>query len=100
MLFYQNFFTSLSIPSFTSLRCGEREFLFFINLAYLNNGKIPINPKSEMGYIAPLPHVLMLTAIVVGVAFTAVALSLLIKINRGYRTSRESVIIKKENPKI
>ncbi|MBT01633.1 hypothetical protein CL643_00790 [bacterium] len=74
--------------------------LFFINLAYLNNGKIPINPKSEMGYIAPLPHVLMLTAIVVGVAFTAVALSLLIKINRGYRTSRESVIIKKENPKI
>ena len=74
--------------------------LFFINLAYLNNGKIPINPKGDVGYIAPLPHVLMLTAIVVGVAFTAVALSLLIKINKGYRTSKESVIVKKEKSKL
>ncbi len=73
--------------------------LFFINLAYLKNGEIPINPDSNAQHIAPLPHVLMLTAIVVGVAFTAVALSLLVKINSGYGSSNELKILEKINKK-
>ena len=74
--------------------------LFFINLAYLKGGNIAINPKEGIQYIAPLPHVLMLTAIVVGVAFTGVALSLLVKINSGYKTSNENKILKKINKKL
>ena len=37
-------------------------------------------------YDNPLPHVLMLTAIVVGVATTGVALALLLRIHRRYGT--------------
>ena len=42
-----------------------------------------------MGYANPLPHVLMLTAIVVGVATTALALSLVVRINEAYETIEE-----------
>ena len=45
------------------------------------------------GYINPLPHTLMLTAIVVGVATTGVALALLITIHRRYGTLDESELL-------
>lgn len=44
-------------------------------------------------YVNPLPHVLMLTAIVVGVATTGIALALLIVIYRRYGTLEEDEII-------
>jgi multicomponent Na+:H+ antiporter subunit C len=44
-------------------------------------------------YLNPLPHTLMLTAIVVGVATLGVALALLIGIYRNYRTLDEDVLI-------
>ncbi len=44
-------------------------------------------------YINPLPHTLMLTAIVVGVATTGVALALLITIHRRYGTLDESELL-------
>jgi multicomponent Na+:H+ antiporter subunit C len=44
-------------------------------------------------YINPLPHVLMLTAIVVGVATTGIALTLLIIIYRKYGTVEEDEIL-------
>jgi multicomponent Na+:H+ antiporter subunit C len=44
-------------------------------------------------YINPLPHTLMLTAIVVGVATTGVALALLITIHRTYGTLDESELL-------
>jgi multicomponent Na+:H+ antiporter subunit C len=46
-------------------------------------------------YVNPLPHVLMLTAIVVGVATTGVALALLLTIYRTYRSLEEDEILKK-----
>ena len=46
-------------------------------------------------YVNPLPHVLMLTAIVVGVGTTGVALALLIKIYRSYGTVDEDELIRK-----
>ncbi len=46
-------------------------------------------------YVNPLPHVLMLTAIVVGVATTGVALALLLRIYRTYHTLEEDEILKK-----
>jgi len=40
-------------------------------------------------YASPLPHVIVLTAIVVGVALTAVAMALIIRIHREYDTLNE-----------
>jgi len=52
----------------------------------------------EMGYIYanPLPHVLMLTGIVVSAATTAVALAIVIRIYQKYGTIEEAEIIAKE----
>jgi multicomponent Na+:H+ antiporter subunit C len=46
-------------------------------------------------YVNPLPHVLMLTAIVVGVATTGVALALLLRIYKSYGTLEEDEILEK-----
>jgi len=49
----------------------------------------PTKSKAGVVYSNPLPHVLMLTAIVVGVATTALALSLVVRINEHYGTIEE-----------
>ena len=46
-------------------------------------------------YVNPLPHVLMLTAIVVGVATTGVALAILLRVYASYRTLEEDEILQK-----
>ena len=53
---------------------------------------------AEKGYIYanPLPHVLMLTGIVVSAATTAVALAIVIRIYQKYGTIEEDEIIEKE----
>ena len=43
-------------------------------------------------YSNPLPHVLILTAIVVGVATTALGLALVVRINEAYGTIEEDEI--------
>lgn len=49
---------------------------------------------AEVLYSNPLPHVLMLTAIVVGVATTALALALVVRIQQEYGTAEEDEIAK------
>ncbi len=76
-------------------------FLFYISLADVGpRGTVPIVSKEmitkEYVYVNPLPHVLILTAIVVAVATTAVALSLVIRLYKEYGTIEESEIIEKE----
>jgi len=75
--------------------------LFFISVSVKKDATIPILLHGHSGaehgvhamqYINPLPHVLMLTAIVVAVATLGVALSLVIKIYRQYRTLEEDEI--------
>ncbi len=46
-------------------------------------------------YINPLPHALMLTAIVVGVSTTGVALALLVRIYRHYGTLEEPELLER-----
>ncbi|MDS0282664.1 cation:proton antiporter subunit C [Haloarcula onubensis] len=66
-------------------------FLFFVTSAYRLDGRAPL--VTEPGpFVNPLPHVLILTAIVVGVAVTAVALTLVVRIYGEYGTLREDVI--------
>jgi multicomponent Na+:H+ antiporter subunit C len=71
--------------------------LFYISIGSKKGGTVPvIDPSFSMravDYINPLPHVLMLTAIVVGVATTGIALTLLILIYRKYGTLEEDEII-------
>lgn len=71
--------------------------LFFILLAYKEGGTVPVvdplySDQQPDAYINPLPHTLMLTAIVVGVATIGVAFGLLIRIYRGFGTLDEEAV--------
>jgi multicomponent Na+:H+ antiporter subunit C len=63
--------------------------MFFIAMGKVRGGTAPIEVEGLTIYSNPLPHVLMLTAIVVGVATTALALSLVVRINEAYGTIEE-----------
>ena len=77
--------------------------LFFISTGAKAGGRIPILDKYETlkhgvdvnTIVNPLPHVLMLTAIVVGVSVTGVALAVLGRIYRTYGTLEEEEILQK-----
>lgn len=73
--------------------------LFFISVGAKRGGTIPIvDPKMGIKaelYINPLPHVLMLTAIVVAVSTTGIALALLILIYRKYGILEEDRILRR-----
>jgi multicomponent Na+:H+ antiporter subunit C len=66
-------------------------FLFFITAAYVEGGAAPVL-TNEGPYVSPLPHVLILTAIVVGVSLVAVALALIVRIHSEYGTLDEDVL--------
>ena len=76
--------------------------LFFISTGMKTNATIPIIVHGPEGhsqiikaadYINPLPHVLMLTAIVVAVATLGVALALVILLYRQHQTLDEGEIV-------
>lgn len=74
-------------------------YLFFIHGAFKYGATIPVYLE-ELGaesihYMNPLPHVIVLTAIVVGVAVTGVALALLLLTYRRYGSLDEEVIIQR-----
>ena len=72
-------------------------FLFYISIAKVEGGTAPILWEKANLYANPLPHVLILTAIVVSVGVTAVALALVIRIYKTYGTIEEEQIIKMTN---
>ena len=65
--------------------------LFYVAIAKVNHGTAPILENGHPGavYSSPLPHVLMLTAIVVGISTTALALALIIRIQEAYGSVEE-----------
>ncbi|MCP4692155.1 MAG: cation:proton antiporter subunit C [Desulfobacterales bacterium] len=76
--------------------------LFFISTGAKRNATIPIIEHAHgaeshaidaVNYINPLPHVLMLTAIVVAVATLGVALALIVKLHQRYGTLEEDEIL-------
>ena len=64
-------------------------FLFFISMGKIKGGSAPILSPDIQIYSNPLPHVLILTAIVVGVATTALGLALIVRIKQAYGTVEE-----------
>ncbi len=74
-------------------------FLFFIEGATKLGGSVPVI-SPELGteaahYVNPLPHVLILTGIVVSISLTGVALAFLIVIYRKYKTLDDRAIMLK-----
>ncbi len=67
-------------------------FLLYISLSVIDGGSVPILKDGIERYSNPLPHVLILTAIVVGVATTALALALVVRIKESYGTIEEDEI--------
>ena len=71
-------------------------FIFYIAMGKVEGGTAPILTEGATAYSNPLPHVLILTAIVVGVATLALGLALIVRINEAYGTIEEDEIHEKE----
>ncbi len=79
---------------------GLALFQTSVYLLYLSPGKIlggtaPIISEQHTVYSNPLPHVLILTAIVVGVATLGLGLALVVRINEAYGTIEEDEIFER-----
>ena len=80
---------------------GLSMFQTSVYLLYISPGKIiggtaPIVDPAFTVYSNPLPHVLILTAIVVGVATLALGLALVVRINEAYGTIEEDEIFERD----
>src|SRR5690606_7045617 len=64
-------------------------FIFYISVGKVDGGTAPIFIPEATLYSNPLTHVLILTAIVVGIATMALALSLVVRIKAAYGTVEE-----------
>ena len=72
-------------------------FMFYISIGKVSGGTAPIFPidmkiNPATVYSNPLPHVLILTAIVVGIATTALGLALIVRIREAYGTIEDEDI--------
>lgn len=72
-------------------------FIFYISMAKIEGGTAPILADGISQYSNPLPHVLILTAIVVGIATTALGLALAVRINEAYGSIEEEEIQNQDN---
>lgn len=73
-------------------------FLFFISLGKVEGGTAPIVSDGIDTYSHPLPQVLILTAIVVGVATLAVGLALAVRIFEAYGSIEEDELADRDAP--
>ena len=77
-------------------------FMFYISIGNVTGGTAPIFPLDmkidpDVIYSNPLPHVLILTAIVVGVATTALGLALIVRIREEFGTIEEDALLELEH---
>ena len=68
-------------------------FILYISMGKVVGGTPPIIAEPFTRYSNPLPHVLILTAIVVGVATAALGLALVVRIKEAYGTVEEDEIL-------
>ena len=78
-------------------------FMLYISMGKVSDGTAPIITETAVTEVAagpvysnPLPHVLILTAIVVGVATTALGLALVVRIQEAYGTIEEDEILARD----
>jgi multicomponent Na+:H+ antiporter subunit C len=68
-------------------------YLLYIAPGKLIGGTAPIIAAGFTVYSNPLPHVLILTAIVVGIATLALGLALVVRIREAYRSIEEEEVL-------
>ena len=71
-------------------------FLLYISFSKVDGATAPILDERFTSYSNPLPHVLILTAIVVGVATSALGLALVVRIREAYDSVEEDEILKQD----
>jgi len=71
-------------------------FIMYISMGKIEGATAPILIEGITLYSNPLPHVLILTAIVVGIATTALGLALVVRIKESYGTIEEDEINEKD----
>ncbi len=71
-------------------------YLLYVAPGKLIGGTAPIISDAFQVYANPLPHVLILTAIVVGVATLALGLALVVRIREAYGTIEDDEILAKD----
>lgn len=71
-------------------------YLLYIGPGKILGGTAPIIADGFTVYSNPLPHVLILTAIVVGVATLALGLALVVRIHEAYGTIEEDEVLGRE----
>lgn len=96
-LMMAGFYIVIARPNLIKKIVGLNIFQVSVFLLYLTMGKVeggtpPIGNDPAVLYSNPLPSVLILTAIVVGVATTAVGLALVVRIHEEYGTIEEDEI--------
>jgi multicomponent Na+:H+ antiporter subunit C len=72
-------------------------YLLYVSPGKIIGGTAPIISDDFTVYSNPLPHVLILTAIVVGVATLALGLALVIRINEAYGSIEEDDVYSGED---
>ena len=111
VLMMVGFYTLIARGNLVKKLIGLNIFQTAVIMMYISFGKItgataPIlvasgdhgeGAATHVVYSNPIPHVLMLTAIVVGVATLALGLSLVVRINEAYGTIDEAEINRKDN---
>lgn len=76
---------------------GLAAIILLISSNFESGNIPPISSETGRTLADPLPQALMITAIVIGIAVTALALALLIRVVRRYGTADWSIIIKRLN---
>ncbi len=72
-------------------------FILYISMGKISGGTAPILEQGITVYSNPLPHVLILTAIVVSISTIALALALVVRIKYAYGTIEEEEIQKRDS---
>ncbi len=80
--------------------------MFYVSMGKVRGGTAPVYemrgqghdavPNLDIAYSNPVPHVLMLTAIVVGIATMAVGLALVVRIKESYGTVEDDIVFEKD----
>ena len=101
-LMMAGFYSIMTHGNFVKKLMGLSIFQVSVLLLYTSMGKVkdaaaPIMVDGVAQYVNPVPHVLMLTAIVVGVAVMAVGLALVVRVKEAYGTIEEDEIIELDN---
>ena len=71
-------------------------FLLYIQAGYVSGGTAPIADPNWTVYSNPLPHVLILTAIVVGVSTSSLGLALIVRIREAYGSIEDDEIVDRD----